>query len=140
MKRILADSGTVFVPAAELVEEFLRSGTAVRFRVTGTSMHPSILAGDVVTAAPCPADRIRRGQVICFRHEEEMRVHRVISAAPNALQAKGDAVNEFAEDIRPQNVLGVITSVEREGRRVSFSPPFRRFTSVLRGFFRKMKN
>jgi len=122
------------------VEELLRAGTAVRFRVTGSSMQPSILSGDVVTAIPRPTHRIRRGQVICFRHEDEMRVHRVVSSGPAGLRAMGDAANEFAEIIRPQDVLGVITLVEREGRRVNFNPPFRRLTSVLRGLFRKMQN
>lgn len=135
-----ADNRARFAETAGIVEELLRSGTAVRFRVTGSSMQPSILSGDVVTAEPCPPGRIRRGQVICFRHGDEMRVHRVISAGPEKLKARGDAANFFAEDIRIRDVLGIITAVERGGRRVNVNPPFRLFTSLLRRLFRKMTN
>ena len=129
---------------ASLIEELLRAGTSARFRVTGSSMHPAIRSGDIVTVHPCPAGRIRKGQVICFRHETEMRLHRIVAARGDSeglfYLARGDALNEFTEKVRPQNILGLAVAVERNGTTVNFNPPFRRIFSAVRRLLRKMTN
>ena len=48
-----------------LTRELLQRDCNVRFRATGTSMHPTIRDGEVVTVAPSSGDRVALGDVIC---------------------------------------------------------------------------
>lgn len=140
----LENKNARFAETAELIETLLRAGTSVRFKATGSSMMPVIRPGDTLTVVPCPGICVRPGQVICFRHGDEMRVHRVLSVKQDenriSLSARGDAVNAFTETVRREDVLGLVTAAVRGGKPVNVNPPFRRLRASLRSLFRKMTN
>ena len=50
-----------------LTRELLQRGCHVRFRATGTSMHPAIRDGEVVTVAPASGDAFAVGDVLLCR-------------------------------------------------------------------------
>ena len=91
-----------------------------RFRAAGVSMSPFIKNGDIITVAPKNKSPISLGDIVAFIHHETGRlvVHRVIKKVESFFIIRGD--NTPLEDglIPLSNVLGKVTSVERDGQKV----------------------
>jgi hypothetical protein len=99
----------------------LAKGVPFRFRVGGRSMLPFIQDGDVVTvSALCDASP-GIGDVIAFVHPEtkKLLVHRVSAKTPFFIFPKGDNALQVDGMVPPQNILGRVVTVERNGREVS---------------------
>jgi signal peptidase I len=98
----------------------LSRGVPFRFRARGGSMHPFVRDGDVVTVQPLGKSRIGAGDIVAFTHPGAGRlvVHRVAAGTGRGLLMKGDNA-EYADGIVPlENVLGRVSRVERDGRRI----------------------
>lgn len=102
----------------ELIEAVHEKGAAFRFQAAGHSMTPAIRDGDVITVSPLGETVPRRGDVIAFRHPErpQMLVHRVLHAEGRKFFVKGDNCPAADGWVPLENVLGLITGVERAGR------------------------
>jgi ribosomal protein S18 acetylase RimI-like enzyme len=82
-------------------------------------MSPFIKDGDVITVSPLLGRFASVGEVAAYRcGEDRVVVHRVVVAAHGAYVFRGDNCEESDGRVLPAAVLGVVTSVEREGRRV----------------------
>ena len=64
-----------------LTRELLQRGCHVRFRATGTSMHPTIRDGEVVTVAPASEDAFAVGDVLLCRFGRRPTAHRVVAVS-----------------------------------------------------------
>ena len=98
----------------------LSRGVPFRFRARGCSMHPFVQDADVVTVHPLGKARIGAGDIVAFTHPGagKLVVHRVAARTGGGLLMKGDNA-ECADGIVPlENVLGRVSRVEREGRRI----------------------
>ena len=119
---ITADGQRALSPAAlpELMRSVLRRGALFRFRATGASMSPLIRGGDTLTVAPIVRTRLRLGEVVAFVHPETNRlvVHRIVAAARGAFLLWGDRVAAPDGWMPRAAILGRVTQVERNGRRV----------------------
>ncbi len=102
----------------ELIEAVHEKGASFRFQAKGHSMIPAIRNEDVITVSPLKDIMPRRGDVLAFRHPErpQMLVHRVLHAEAKKYFVKGDNCPEADGWIPAENVLGLITKVERLGR------------------------
>ena len=102
----------------ELIEAVHEKGASFRFQAKGYSMTPSIRNGDVITVSPLRNIVPRRGDVVAFRHPErpQMLVHRVLHTQIKKYFIKGDNCPEADGWIVAENILGVITKVERQGK------------------------
>ena len=102
----------------ELIEAVHEKGASFRFQAKGYSMTPAIRDGDVITVSPLKDIMPRRGDVLAFRHPErpQMLVHRVLHAKARKYFIKGDNCPEADGWIPAENILGLITRVERRGR------------------------
>lgn len=104
----------------ELIEAVHEKGASFRFQARGHSMTPAIRDSDVITVSPLGEIVPRRGDVLAFRHPErpQMLVHRVLHAHPSDKKffIKGDGCPNADGWIPAENVLGLITRVERDGR------------------------
>ena len=91
-----------------------RSGS----RPKGYSMTPAIRDGDIITVSPLKDIMPRRGDVLAFRHPErpQMLVHRVLHTMARKYFIKGDNCPEADGWIPAENILGLISKVERRGR------------------------
>jgi hypothetical protein len=114
------ESGTVgngLVPP--LLTDLLRGGLAVRLEVTGHSMTPVVRRGDVVTITPHRGARLSLGDVVAFvPGRGRLTVHRIVGRAAGYLLPRGDAAPTADPPITRDDVLGVVTRVERRDRRV----------------------
>lgn len=102
----------------ELIEAVHEKGASFRFQAKGYSMTPAIRNGDVITVSPLGNIAPRRGDVVAFRHPErpQMLVHRVLHTNIKKYFIKGDNCAEADGWIVAENILGLITKVERQGK------------------------
>jgi hypothetical protein len=112
---------TLSVTLTTLLEQLLGEGTSVRFEVTGASMTPFIRSGDVVTLCPRSDGAVRLGDVVGVRRgQHRLLVHRVVGNAGGELSTRGDATPSGDGTVEFESVLGVVTRLERGGKRVRF--------------------
>jgi len=101
--------------AAALIESLMREGAAVRIRVTGRSMEPTIRDGDILVIVPASGS-IRWGDVaLCRRGDAsgECFIHRIVWRGSDCVRTKGDALRGLDPPVRTDGVIGVVQSVER---------------------------
>ncbi len=102
----------------DLIEAVHEKGSSFRFQAKGYSMTPSIRNNDVITVSPLKDLMPRRGDVLAFRHPErpQMLVHRALHVREKKIFVKGDNCLEADGWIPAENILGLVTRVERQGR------------------------
>jgi hypothetical protein len=115
----------------ELLGAVHEKGAAFRFKAAGLSMTPSICNHDVITISPLEGIPPFVGEVVAFRHPRTGRllIHRVVRKKQGTFFIRGDSLRYTDSHIPRENILGVVTAVERQGR-VLFWPnrlqhPFR---------------
>jgi hypothetical protein len=134
---------------SELLEETLNCGHSIRFRSPGNSMYPTIRNGDILTVTPIGTASITIGDIILYRHKSGVTAHRVMHtlkqsennsrSAPQGSQnrsssetlhffLRGDAALVFDDPVSADQILGKVTHVEREGRRID---PYTRRAKIL---------
>jgi hypothetical protein len=104
----------------ELVRETGEKGASLRFKARGSSMSPFIKDGDVITISPLVPGELKCGAVCACAHPEThmLVVHRIVRVTPRGLWFRGDSAPYPDGCVSVEDVLGVLTHVERGGRRV----------------------
>ena len=103
------------------MSDVLARGIPFRFAAPGFSMFPFIRDGDAVTISPLRGARARFGDVVAFTGPKGGPiVHRITARRPGRYEIRGDSASgPDALDVVPATgILGVVTRVERRGRRV----------------------
>lgn len=86
--------------------------------ITGNSMSPFLVHGRDTVYLSRLTRPARRGDMLLYRRENGNYVlHRVYKAAPEGLTMIGDAQTELEPGIQPEQVIAVVTRVERKGKR-----------------------
>ncbi len=103
----------------ELLSAVTEKGKSFRFKASGISMVPFIKDRDIITISPIPSGRPEIGDVVAFLlpGADRLAVHRIIEKRDGGYIIKGDNVPEPDGLIPAKNVLGLVTSVERNGHR-----------------------
>jgi hypothetical protein len=99
-----------------LAREVLRSGGSLRLHALGTSMLPCIRPGDLLTLRSVPLHELAIGDVILFVQQERFFIHRVVGGDHCGWITRGDSVPENDPQVAAEEVLGKVTSIERNGR------------------------
>ena len=104
----------------ELLSAVTEKGKSFRFRASGMSMYPFIRNKDVVTISPLPTGSPKIGDVVAFLLPETRKlvIHRVIDKRNGCYIIKGDNAPKPDGLIPSENVIGLLTNVERNGRKV----------------------
>ncbi len=104
----------------ELLRSVLAKNKAFRFRATGWSMSPFVKDGDVITVSPLLGREPRTGEIVAFLHPKSghAAVHRVVRAAPGLFLLRGDNSHDAEGPLSGERILGVVTEVVRDGKRV----------------------
>ena len=128
-----ADRPLSGVALGELSRAVLERGAAFRFRAMGGSMYPMIEKGDVLTVAPLGRRAVSPGDVVEFLHPGHggLRVHRVVGRRNGAYLVQGDGRTEPDGWIPRENILGRVTEITRQGRRIYFGLGYERFAIAL---------
>ena len=122
---------------AALIETALREGKPFPLLATGNSMYPFLRSHrDSVVLTASGGRPFRRGEIVLFRRrgqppESTYVLHRVLRVLPDGgLVMNGDA-QVWTETIRPEQVLGTVSKLVRDGREISCSSPCYRVLSGL---------
>ena len=102
-----------------LIRERLAAGENVHFSPGGTSMLPMLMPGrDSVVLSPVPG-RLRRGDLPLYQRKNgQYTLHRVISAGEQ-YTCCGDHQVEPEYGIEHGQMIAVVTSFTRQGKRIS---------------------
>ncbi len=103
-----------------LMRDVLMKGRPFRFRARGWSMSPFIKDGDTVTVRPLRPSEPASGDVVAFLFPAtgKAAVHRVVKVEGGRFVVKGDNVAEGDGEVGRESILGIVSGVERDGRRV----------------------
>lgn len=106
-----------------LLEEYRRllqddpSIDALPLIITGNSMSPFLLHGRDTVYLSRLTRPVRRGDMLLYQRENGNYVlHRVFKATPESLTMIGDAQTVLEPGIRREQVVAIVTRVERKGK------------------------
>jgi signal peptidase len=107
----------------DLSGELLSLGFGVRFRAPGTSMHPTIRHGDLITVEPFAPANLKRGDIILYRLQKSFVAHRLVNIEERngcglTFFLRGDASTTCDAPVKPEQVLGKVVRVERGHRHI----------------------
>ena len=113
--------------AAPVLEALLLGGHAALVPVTGASMRPALVQGDVVVVSPF-LGLPRPGQIVLARTTPHLLVvHRLIDVEMRAgrrmYRLQGDAEKAPDAGVLREDLLGRVTAVVRDGRRLPIDDP-----------------
>lgn len=112
---------------AAWIAETLHSRGRISLRVHGTSMLPWMRPGDIALVRRISAEHARCGDIVMFRRENQLFVHRVVEKR-NSLNAaklfsKGDAHPSADGAVEEQELLGRVVRIYRNCRRIDLDAP-----------------
>jgi signal peptidase len=98
--------------------DLLSLGLGVRFRAPGTSMHPTIRHGDLITVEPVSPANLERGDIILYRLQDSFIAHRLVSIEEGngcglTFILRGDASVSDDAPVKPEQILGKVVCLER---------------------------
>jgi hypothetical protein len=95
---------------ASLAAEALRTSGRIRLRVQGISMLGAIWPGDIVICESCKVDDVVVGDILLYRRDERLVLHRVIevlkAAEGSKILTRGDSLCGPDSPIPAEDVLG----------------------------------
>lgn len=115
----------------DLIRELLLSCGEARVRVTGSSMLPLLRhLKDCVILEPIHS--INVGDIVLFdRRNGRYALHRVIKKGTDTFTMAGDNQWHMEKDLPMDQIVGVVTAIERNGRRIDSSSPVLRLYSQV---------
>jgi signal peptidase I len=108
---------------ALIAADILQSGSDIRFRAHGLSMFPLINNGEVIQVAAAKNQELRAGDILLtFDGIDSVKVHRLLGKIklPGSIRfiTRGDNSLTADESIPPEDVLGVVTGVDKGSRQI----------------------
>ena len=112
-----------------LITDVFKNYKKVRFNAHGQSMSPFIKDGDIVTLKPYSAhDLIKPGDIAAVhRGNKKIIVHRITRIDGEKILLKGDNCIEFDGHFIKENIMGIVTNIERNGKKL----PSSRITNLI---------
>jgi hypothetical protein len=106
----------------DLVMTTLHQFGEVRLTAGGCSMIPFICPGDLLTVRALPLSRAEVGDIVLSSREGRFCVHRLLrrwsQGDQSYFQTKGDALHQPDPVAWAGQLLGRVTTIERQGKRV----------------------
>jgi hypothetical protein len=105
----------------QLIADVLQLSGKANVRVTGSSMLPCILPGDILVVQREPLNRLALDDIALFTRHNRLFAHRVIdrgSVEIPYLVTRGDSLYEHDPPVLSHELLGRVTSIIRGQRRI----------------------
>ena len=121
--------------ATDLIVDLLSRGHAAEFQVHGDSMYPVIRENDTLHVEP--ARTFTRGDVVLVLADRGLTAHRVIARKGPQLILRGDNTPAPDDPVEESQVLGRVTYVLREGKKIGVKSAAARAAALLRRWLRR---
>jgi signal peptidase I len=105
----------------QLISDVLRSFGSVKVRVTGSSMLPCVLPGDILAVQRKELHEVGPGDIVLFVRENRLIAHRVVNRIRQGsvcLVTCGDSMDQNDPPVFAHELLGRVTFIDRWGLRV----------------------
>ncbi len=103
----------------DLAFDVARSSGEARLRVSGASMLPAVWPGDLVTVKHRNPGELLPGQIVVYRRDELLIVHRITKNSGDHLITRGDARPFNDPPVKAIEILGHVISIRRNGRHIN---------------------
>ena len=107
----------------ELATEVLQTSGKLTLQVTGWSMLPTIFPGDTLIVEQCSAASTREGDIVLVSRDARLFVHRLLEKTcesdSSSIRTRGDAMSTIDPPVKEQQLLGRISAIERNGKRMT---------------------
>ena len=106
-------------------------------------MHPLLQEGDILFISPPPNLNLAIGDIVAYRAEKHPSeninlVHRYLFGmnliSPNTIYAKADNYSHLDPPFTKNSLIGKVTEVRRNGKRIELSHALTRYSFRLVGF------
>lgn len=114
----MIEAAHVQAACCDLVAEVVRGVGTATLKVTGSSMLPAILPGDVLKIRRHLPNELRPGQIILYTRNGRLIAHRIISVSGNFLITRGDVLQSVDPPVRESEVIGSVDGILRNGQSV----------------------
>jgi len=114
----------------EILREQIDAGEPTWLPVHGRSMRPLLASGSRILVAP--AARVRFGDLLAYECEGTVVCHRVIGRRGAELMTRADHRGAGPELVRPDQIVGVVTAIERGGAVIDLTRPVRRTQAMVK--------
>lgn len=106
----------------KLMSAVLEKNADFRFQAEGQSMSPFIKNQDIVTITPLSMNTPQTGDIVAafLSEKQSIMIHRVIGKKQGKFLIKGDNIKSRDGLFELDQILGLVNSVERNGKRVWF--------------------
>lgn len=120
----------------ESFEDVLNQYGELTYTNKGTSMLPMLRPErDVFTIVRKGNDRCKENDVVLFKRNGKYILHRVVKVFDDHYTILGDNCISYEENVRDDDILGVLISFQREGKKVELNDPaYRLYVKQLRLF------
>jgi len=101
-----------------LASETLRSSGSLRLQVTGWSMLPAVMPGEVLIVERVEPKNVSAGDVVLFERDHRLFAHRVIALdhSDGGMITKGDAMLRPDRPVSESELLGKVSFLIRNGK------------------------
>ena len=101
-------------------EEILKKEGKLTYSNVGNSMFPMLRSGrDIFTIVKKSDFRLKENDVALFKYNGKYLLHRVICVCDDSYTMRGDNCINSENNIKDSDVLGVLISFQRNGKRYS---------------------
>lgn len=103
-----------------IIDALIKKGVSARFRVTGTSMLPSIRAGDVIHLSPFQGRVPEIGDVVARMADshQSIVIHRIIKIQKQGYLIKGDSLFRADGLFHRESIIGFVSGIQRGNREI----------------------
>lgn len=91
--------------------------------VSGNSMAPFLKPGDRIEVHTAAAYSLKQGDVVMLKREKDCVTHRIVHLKPPYIKLKGDNIRNFDPPFQPEDLLGVVRRIEKNGKSITISSP-----------------
>jgi len=104
----------------DLAGEVLASSGALRLRVTGWSMLPTVWPGDTLVIEQADSETVSEGEIVLFKSDLRFVAHRIVAkcgaGSDSTILTRDDATSRPDAPLSGGDVLGKVCFILRKGR------------------------
>jgi ATP-binding cassette, subfamily B, bacterial len=126
----------------DIAESLLDDHHILNFSMHGNSMYPTMKEGDCGQVGKCHPDDLKIGDIVVFKLHGKLVAHRLIDIFQQKevrmFMAKGDKNFQKDAPFTERDIIGIITSIQRNGKTIKIDSRLMKYHHYIAGHFSKI--